>query len=208
MLPSTCAQCTIRACQKAGHENMPKNCPMQNEELMQKAYDTYALPEIHQFAVEAAEMTAAGYGQWPRIKEIIQFCKRMGYTRVGLAFCSGLKKEAKIADDLFRKAGLEVVSVMCKAGGMSKDDFGIPKEARVHPGEYEAVCNPIGQAMIMNEQKTQFNITFGLCVGHDSLFNKYSEAMVTALVVKDRALGHNPIAAIYCADGYFKNRIL
>ena len=30
----------------------------------------------------------------------------------------------------------------------------------------------------------------------------------TTLVAKDRALGHNPAAAIYCAEGYFRDRIL
>ena len=34
----------------------------------------------------------------------------------------------------------------------------------------------------------------GLCVGHDSLFIKYSEAPVTTLVTKDRVLAHNPVA--------------
>ena len=53
---------------------------------------------------------------------------------------------------------------------------------------------------------TQFNIALGLCVGHDSLFYKYSAAPVTTLVTKDRVTGHNPAAAIYCADSYFKTR--
>ena len=66
---------------------------------------------------------------------------------------------------------------------------------------------PILQAKLLNEQKTDFNIALGLCVGHDSLFYQYSEARVTTLVVKDRVLAHNPVGAIYCADGYFKNRL-
>jgi uncharacterized metal-binding protein len=37
----------------------------------------------------------------------------------------------------------------------------------------------------------------GLCVGHVSLFFKYSDAFTTALVVKDRVPGHNPAAALY-----------
>jgi len=69
------------------------------------------------------------------------------------------------------------------------------------------MCNPILQAKLLNEQKTDFNIALGLCVGHDSLFYQYSEARVTTLVVKDRVLAHNPVGAIYCADGYFKNRL-
>ena len=55
----------------------------------------------------------------------------------------------------------------------------------------------------MNAEKTELNIVMGLCVGHDSLFNKYSEALVTTLVVKDRVLGHNPAAALYNANSYY-----
>ena len=44
-------------------------------------------------------------------------------------------------------------------------------------------------------------------MGHDSLFYRYSQAPVTTLVAKDRATGNNPVAAIYCADSYFKTRL-
>jgi uncharacterized metal-binding protein len=36
------------------------------------------------------------------------------------------------------------------------------------------------------------------------LFNKYSEAPVTTLVVKDRVTGHNPIAVLYGQNFYYK----
>ena len=61
--------------------------------------------------------------------------------------------------------------------------------------------------MLLNGQNTEFNIALGLCVGHDSLFYKHSEALVTTLVAKDRVLAHNPCGAIYCAEGYFKNKL-
>ena len=48
----------------------------------------------------------------------------------------------------------------------------------------------------MNKAGTDFNIVFGLCLGHDSLFLKASNAMCTVFVVKDRVLHHNPIAAL------------
>ena len=52
-------------------------------------------------------------------------------------------------------------------------------------------------------------VVLGLCVGHDSLFIRYasrwSDAPVTVLAVKDRVTGNNPCAALYLADGYFKN---
>jgi len=41
-------------------------------------------------------------------------------------------------------------------------------------------------------------------VGHDSLFYKYAEAPSTTLVVKDRVLGNNPVAALYTLDSYYK----
>ena len=77
----------------------------------------------------------------------------------------------------------------------------------MRPGTYESICNPIGQAMYLNEEKTDFNVVVGLCVGHDSLFFKYSEAPTTVFAVKDRVLVHNPLAAIYASDFYYKKKL-
>ena len=65
------------------------------------------------------------------------------------------------------------------------------------------VCNPVLQAKLLNKAKTDLNVVVGLCVGHDSLFYKYSEALTTTAVTKDRVLGHNPVAALYTADSYY-----
>ncbi len=204
----TCAQCAVQACGQAAPEKLPNNCPIRDEGLMGKALAVYRLPENRDFYITASELEAIGYCQWPRVKETIQLCLRMGYKKVGLAFCRGLRKEAKVMDDLLRRAGLEVVSVICKTGGVEKTTVGIPEEHKVHPGQFEPMCNPIAQAMLLNEQHTQFNIALGLCVGHDSMFYKYSDALVTTLIAKDRVTGHNPAAALYCAEGYFKERNL
>ena len=204
----TCAHCNILACDEEHPGKLPANCPMRKTGLMNTALETYTLPENRDFYITASELEALGYCQWPRIKETILLCQKMGYTRVGLAFCKGLRKEARIVDDLLRRAGLEVVSVICKTGGIDKECVGIAPDRKVAPGSFESMCNPIAQAMLLNEQNTQFNIALGLCVGHDSMFYKYSEALVTTLIAKDRVTGHNPAAAIYCADSYFKKRIL
>lgn len=204
----TCANCAIMACSEEHPEKLPQNCPMRSRDLMRSALKTYELPENRTFYIMASELEALGYCQWPRLKETIQLCLKQGYTRVGLAFCRGLRKEAKVVDGLLRRAGLEVVSVICKTGGVDKERVGISPEGKVNPGLFEPMCNPIAQAMLLNEQNTQFNIALGLCVGHDSLFYKYSNALVTTLVAKDRVTGHNPAAAIYCAEGYFRKRIL
>jgi uncharacterized metal-binding protein len=52
--------------------------------------------------------------------------------------------------------------------------------------------------------ETDFNIVFGLCVGHDSLFMRYSQALCTTLVVKDRVTGHNPLAALNLHSSYYR----
>ena len=128
--------------------------------------------------------------------------KKLGYTRLGMAFCYGLRREAKIVDSLLRRHGFEVVSVICKTGGIDKGEAGIPAQYRVRPqNSFEAMCNPVAQALLLNSQHTQLNISLGLCVGHDALFSKFSEALVTTLVVKDRVLANNPAGAIYCAEG-------
>jgi uncharacterized metal-binding protein len=58
--------------------------------------------------------------------------------------------------------------------------------------------------MTLNEEKTDFNILLGLCVGHDSLFFKHADAYTTVLAVKDRVTGHNPLAAVYLHNSYYR----
>ena len=143
----TCANCTVLACANNEPEKMPKNCPMRNASVMEAARAGYDLPENHDFYVNCSAIEGLGYCQWPRLKETVEFCKRMGYHKLGLAFCKGLRKEARIVADLLRAQGFEVVSVICKTGGISKEEVGIPEEVKIHPGEFEAMCNPIAQGM-------------------------------------------------------------
>ncbi len=203
----TCAQCGMLACSMDHPEKIPKNCPMHEQKFFDESLAEYEKPENHDFYIQSTIIEGIGYGQWVRLKEIIELCKQMGYKRIGMAFCRGLRKEAKIIDDILRKNGLEVISVICKTGGISKEKIGVPEDCKVHPGAFEPMCNPVVQARLLNEQNTEFNIAVGLCVGHDSLFYKYSQAFVTTLIAKDRVLAHNPIGAVYCAEGYYKEKL-
>lgn len=139
--------------------------------------------------------------------EIIKFLHRAGYKKIGLAFCTGLFKEAQEVVKILEYNGFEVVSIICKNGAITKDFLGITDAQAVRGNcKTESMCNPIGQALLLNEQKTEFNLMLGLCVGHDTLFIKYSQAPMTALAVKDRVTGHNPLAAIYLAQGYYNKK--
>ena len=203
----TCAECKNCACDREVKGEIPKNCPMHDTELMTDAFGRYSLEENHEFYVRSSSIEGEGYCQWPRLREVIECCKKMGYRKVGVAFCKGLQSEAAVVTKLLRQHGLEVVSVCCKTGGVSKEEVGIPEEKKIHPGNFEPMCNPIAQAMLLNSQHTEFNIVIGLCVGHDSMFYKYSEALVTTLVAKDRVLAHNPCGAIYLSEGYYKQKL-
>lgn len=197
----TCAYCQKHSCHKNELENAPKNCPTQNEkEQLNKIKNKYQETENYNIAKASAEVVMDNYGAKPRVKEIIDFCNKMGYKKLGLAFCVGLSREANIFNQILIKHGFTVESIICKIGNVNRQEIGI-ENCNV------PMCNPIAQAEFLNNEKTEFNIVLGLCVGHDTLFFKYSKAPVTVLAVKDRALAHNPLGALYLADSYYKNKL-
>jgi uncharacterized metal-binding protein len=57
--------------------------------------------------------------------------------------------------------------------------------------------------MIINNGQVDLAIMLGLCIGHDTLFIKYCDVPLTVLVVKDRLLAHNPLAALYLSDSCY-----
>ena len=214
-----CSRCTVslseRACRKEGGK-APPFCPtVKKKDLIQRSLDEYEDPELHEFARQASIQEGEGYGEKelgfehvrpikPRVLEVIEFAQKMKYKRVGLVFCSGLRKEARIVGKFLSSSNFEVVSVICKAGRTPKEEIGVRDDQKIAVGCFESMCNPIMQALIVNDGKTEFNVLMGLCVGHDSLFLKYAQAPCTILAVKDRVLGHNPLAAIYNIDSYYR----
>lgn len=203
----TCAHCGALSCLKEDKSAMPANCPIRQKEVMDACLEKYQNDETLPFFQAAAAIEAEGYCEWPRLREIGEFCRKMGYRRIGVAFCVGLGKEAKIVVDILKKFDLEVESIACKTGGYGKKELGIAPEHYVKKGAFEAMCNPIAQAEFLNRAGCEFNVAVGLCVGHDSLFFKRSDAPVTVLIAKDRALAHNPAGALYCAEGYMKKKL-
>ncbi len=178
-----CARCESKECRdgKDCFSKTPKHRPLY--------YDDVAT--LHQ---AATEIEARYYGKETRLGEIVLLAKELGYHKIGLAFCIGLSEEAKIIENILSKH-FQVVSVCCKVSGIDKENFGLQ---RISSRNAEVMCNPAGQAQLLNEAGTQLNIICGLCVGHDAIFAKLSDAPVTTLIAKDRVLAHNPVSAIYC----------
>ena len=132
----TCIDCGILHCRLMEHE-FPEFCPTleMTDEFIDSAMELYEDPLNSKITIAAAEVEAEFYCQITRIEEIMEFSRKIGAKKRGIATC------------------------------------------------------------------------IGLCVGHDSLFYKYSEAPCTTLVTKDRVLGHNPAVALYQADAYYKNKL-
>ncbi len=152
--------------------------------------------------MQAAAEVESRYMELTRLEELILFCKKMKFKKVGLAFCIGLSEEARIVHRILAR-DFEVHSVCCKVGGIDKSDLGLVKirGAEAH----ETMCNPLGQARVLNAAGTELNIILGLCIGHDILFTGHSDAPVTTLAVKDRVLAHNPLGAVY--SRYYRENV-
>jgi len=218
-----CAHCPTRVCENRGGkasdsppslEKAPAFCPMK---LMPEVYATamkeYDKPRVKEFARLASVQEFQCYERLPdglrtklpRIEETIQFARKCGYKRLGLAHCGGLAYEAGLVTEILENNGFEVVSVQCKTGAVPKESIGVKAEEKIAgPEAWETMCNPIVQAMIINRAKVDMAIMLGLCVGHDTLFIKYCEVPLTVLAVKDRVTGHNPLAAVYAGETYYR----
>jgi len=226
---ASCAACPMgrgeRICRNPDTGRGPDFCPtLRCREILEQAKGDYRQPEIGRFALKAIRQESDGYSTGvagprravkPRLQELLEFIDRMDYSRIGLAYCSGLQQEAGELTSLLEGLGLTVVSVACGVGQLSAAEL----EGTAAQGDADAapggrgdahgdggriVCNPLGQAEILNRAGTEFNIMMGLCVGHDALFLGKVQAPTTVFAVKDRVTGHNPLAALYLSRSYYR----
>lgn len=186
-----CAYCNSKDCYSG------KDCLGLKEDIE----ELYTADDLKSMKISTG-IESSYYMEKTRLEELILYARGMDYVKIGIAFCIGMEKEARIIQRILER-DFEVISVCCKVCGIDKDRFELD---RLHSKEgVEAMCNPIGQAMVLKSENTQLNIILGLCMGHDILFTKHSEAPVTTLAVKDRVLAHNPLGAIY-SNYYLKRR--
>lgn len=189
-----CASCTVRNCGKPfGQEgSYPKCCPSLDPmlpEVLKEYQDPEDLLMARQSAVSSPDHSEC------RLLKTMRFAKLCGFQHLGLAFCITLKEEAAQVDRILRKESFQVSSIICKVGHESRQEvLGVASSCN-------AMCNPIAQAKFLNREKTQLNIVLGLCVGHDSLFIKHSDAPVTVLAAKDHVYDNAPLEYLkHCSE--------
>ena len=179
-----CADCEDKKCAEG------RDCFGLRGEIL-KRYDG----ELMRLYRAASEIEALFYCQKTRLEEAQELIRRAGYKTVGVAFCVGMAAEAAIVVEALSTEGVRVHSVCCKCCGIAKSEFGLPQIRKEAP--HESMCNPLGQAEVLNREGCELNFAVGLCVGHDAAFCAASEAPVVTLIAKDRVTGHNPAAALY-----------
>jgi len=175
-------------------QGMPEYCQAQKFlDLVEESKRQYLEPDDSKFHLAAAKVLKKGGYDWSRVQQCIEFARELGARKVGLAVCVGLIREGREFARFLDRAGFQVVSIACMVGGLKPEDTGIPDE---WVNQLGISCNPIAQAEILNREGTELNFIYGLCVGHDTIFIRHSEAPVTYVVVKDMVTGNNPGAVL------------
>ncbi len=206
--PPTCFKCnSLNYCTVGRASKMLDNCPMKiSPEIQKQAKELYKNDEyVKKSTGVASTVEAQGYIKWPRLKDTIEYAKGMGYSKLGIAFCVGLREEAKKIAEILEKYEFEVYGICCKTGATKKTDVGVPEEYTIFSKTGYMIgwitCNPAAQALLLNKAKTDMNIIVGLCVGHDITFTHLSKAPVTTLIAKDRSSPHNPASVLFTHYG-------
>ena len=202
---SYCSDCLKKGCCSGEVDRPPKDCPTlgKDPEALPAAYSE---KERHTAKMAAIAEAESWKGKFTRVEDIMNYAHLCGYRILGVAFCSGFSSEAKILVSILRANGFTVHSAICKNGSIAKECLGVERHQKLRGAQFEPMCNPVGQAEALDRAGCEFNIVLGLCVGHDTLFFKHSQAPCTVLASKDRALGHNPIMALYTADSYYSRQ--
>ncbi|HKK95679.1 MAG TPA: DUF1847 domain-containing protein [Anaerovoracaceae bacterium] len=205
----SCVDCRTKACDYTDVKH-PEFCVSDEipQEKKQKVKNMYLSDEETKKIFETSSRIEGNYYcEKTRVEETIIFLRDMEVNKVGIVSCVGTLREAGAFAEILRDKGFEVSSASCKVGSYDKTELGLNEEDKIHPDKYEPYCNPIMQAIYMNEQDVEFVVAMGLCVGHDTLLFRYCKKPVTVLFTKDRITGHNPVSVLYNSKSYYKNKI-
>lgn len=192
-LPLSCVDCAVTAC-RYGREDYPVFCPTKNmpaEKRVAVIPEYFADEQSAAFSTCSIEVEGEYYGQMARVEETMEFARRVNARKIGLAYCVEMEAEAELYTHILEINGFEVTAVGCKVGELDEGEtlFGKPNG--------RLMCNPLGQAKLLDEAGTDFNLLMGLCPGSDTLFIKACNTMTSVLINKDRLTCNNPAVTLY-----------
>ena len=195
----SCTDCALNGCKRVDGQR-PPFCPGNDFQLEEQEWlqQRFADPDNRR-VIEAATVSVntAYFGKLSRLEETLIFARELGARTIGIASCVTLAPEARAVARVFEAHGFDTVGAICRIGCITYGDLGLENE---HCTDQTVLCNPMYQAKTLNDAHTDLNVAMGLCVGHDALFVKYSEALCTVLVAKDFKFDHHPIRALRADD--------
>ena len=176
-----------------------------NQEIIDESLKEYKKKKNQKVMQASAETEFEYYCQATRVEETMLWAKKLGAKKIGIASCVGLlKRRVGHWQQFFGKMVLRYMVLAVKPVKCQRQPLGLTKD--VMPLVLICVIRFCRQRYLICV-KTDINIVMGLCVGHDSLFYKYSKALTTTLVTKVGVLGHNPVAALNCAHSYYMDKL-
>ena len=95
----TCSDCAVLSCKAKDEAHYPAFCltAKQNQARLEEALKVYQEdPEQGNIARVSAGIEGEFYGRLTRVEETIEFIRRMGYQKIGIASCVGLMPETRI----------------------------------------------------------------------------------------------------------------
>lgn len=189
-----CATCHTAAAFRGDCSRMPQGCPTLTRPDLTKDVSSYLEPERAEL-MRVADLAPfdSFHQKRNRVDELLFFVRARQLSRVGVAFCVSLTKEAQELGRRLETHGVQAELACCRAGAVDFDEIGLEK---AHPERFASICNPVAQAKLLNEAKVQLIVQLGLCLGHDLILQEEARVPVTTLVVKDRVLDHHPIEAL------------
>ena len=201
-----CSKCGVLRCRSLNPNlKLPDFCPTKNNpdiiaDTVSRHKNDPEVRAINQAWVELMNRVYQNRYVWTRLEEVMEYARIRGVKKIGIATCYALLPECRMLTSVLEENGFNVASVSCLSGEVKPEDVDVVREG--------VFCNPLMQAEVLARAGTQPNIILGLCIGHDILFTKNSKADVTTLVVKDRATGHKPAAALYLSAGFYRDRFI
>lgn len=177
-----CAECGVYICRGGNRKAAPDHCPMWGD--FPEFGMLYAGEGVRESLVQSAVVEAEGYCRWTRIREVLEYSRRMGYRRLGVAHCPDMRRVAAQVADMLASTGLEPV---------------LPPPFRE--------CDPVAQLRFFRREGTELNVLSGMCVGHEAIFLREGDTPAVGLVARDARLRHNPAAGIYTSRSYLKSEL-
>lgn len=120
----SCSDCSRLGCRSASEEQYPPFCLTTNVDkaLLEETLEIYRNdPEQGLIARTSACIECEFYGRLTRVEETIEFIKRMGYKKIGIASCVGLMRETSIFAVFSRRRASNISRSGCKVGCTGQD---------------------------------------------------------------------------------------